>query len=134
MNVKLSVKIVCYILTVVMSFWGMNIAVAITHSSFSHITKAASAVSETISADEHITEADVVYIPNLMNQITGFMRNNTTNTSVRWQDRVVLLFWVVGVFQQYLFYYQSAECKEDGQIFSCRTAIVDYIHLKDSGE
>lgn len=30
--------------------------------------------------------------------------------------------------------YQSSESKEDGQLFSCRSVIIDYIHQKDSGE
>jgi len=134
MNIEQREKIVCYILAVVLCLWGMSVAGPTANSSFSRVLNEVGAASATLSSVEHIVEADVVCIPNFMNKNSGVVRNNVSNSTIRWQDRGVLLFFVVGVFQQYLFYYQSAECKEDGRIFSCRTAIVDYIHLKDSGE
>lgn len=134
MNITKSVKLICCILALVLCFLGFGVTMSITESSFLCAQKSGIFTETTICSDEDIIEEICVCTVSMLYQGMESIRGNVVGTITRWQNRQFLLLFVVGWFLQYLFYYQSEECKEDGQLFLCRSAIVDYIHLKDSGE
>jgi len=134
MNITKSVKLICCILALVLCFLGFGVTMSFTKSSFFCAQKSGSVTETAIRLDEDVMEEICVCTISMLNQDMKYIRGNVVGLITRWQNRQFLLFFVAGWFLQYLFYYQSEECKEDGQLFLCRSAIVDYIHLKDSGE
>lgn len=133
MNVEMREKMICCMLAAILFFWGISAGSTAMNSSFSRLANLTGTTNETLCSVKYITEETSVCTPAMLSKSIQMIRGNSARTMIRWQDRTVLLF-LAGVFLQYLFYYQSAESKEDGQLFLCRSVIVDYIHLKDSGE
>lgn len=132
MNVKVSGKIICCLIAVIVLFLGIGAEVSATDSSFSRAINETSTTNQTLRSTEGILdEAPICTLSMLQDGMRG-IHGNMTSVMNRWQDRTIVLFLVVGSFLQFLFY-QSTESKEDGQLFLCRSVIVDYIHLKDSG-
>lgn len=134
MNVTKRVKLICCILASILWFLGFGVVLSTTESSFLFADNISSSTENTIRSDEQVVGETRVCTLSMLHQNMEILRGNTIDSMTRWKNREFLLFLVVGWFLQYLFYYQSEESKEDGQLFLCRSAIVDYIHLKDSGE
>ena len=126
-------KIICCVLAMILFFLGISVEVKNADASFLHSENAAYSTRATISSTNHMEEETVCTLNMLING-SEVLRSNMSNSMVRGSYQTCLSFFIVGAFLQYLFYYQSAESKEDGQLFLCRTVVVDYIHLKDSGE
>lgn len=92
-------------------------------------------IDEKINSSNQIASELVLYTHRVLNRMGSVIAANTERgVSFRGQGRMVYLFYYAGIFMQEQFGYQSAECREDGKIFSNRTMIVDYIRRKDSGE
>lgn len=124
---KTKERIICYMVAVIMFFMGMCLETTKADSSFSCATNA---TATTLSSVDYIS-ADVDNCTlDMLNKPTLSIRGNMSSSISRWQGRMVL-FFVVGLGLQYLFYYQSEECKEDGQLLLCRSVAVNYIHQKD---
>lgn len=125
-------KWISFILAMLICFLGIGVEMTTNNSSLCTKNTADTSALSVYLEEDKLTEP-------LLGEF--FITNHNVNaknfvsaSNVRWQNRTYLLVLIVGSFLQYLFCYQSAECKEDGQLFLCRSAIVDYIHLKDSGE
>lgn len=127
------VKGLCCFLAVILLFLGMSVEVKNTNSSFLCSKTVIGGSRVTISMTDYMEEEPLCTL-NMLTNGSEIFRSNISNSMVRGSHRARLLFFIVGSFLQYLFFYQSAESKEDGQLFLCRTVVVDYIHLKDSGE
>lgn len=131
MNAKMSRKILCCIVAVVLFILGISVEISAADSSFLDATNVTSTANQTLRSTEDIVEETPVCTPNMLQNSMNAIRGNMTSAT-RWQDRTMVLFLIVVSVLQFLFY-QSTEAKEDGQLFLCRSVIVDYIHLKDSG-
>ncbi len=131
MNAEIKQKIICCVLATIIFLWGISVVVTTANSSFLSSINVKSTTNTILCSTDHIMKESVVCIPSMLNKSMDAIRSRAGGS---WQNKSVYLFLVVGCFLQYLFYYQSAESKEDGQLFLCRSVIVDYIHLKDSGE
>ena len=126
---KMKEKIICCILAGIMFFMGMCLDTVEADSSFSCSTKGIS--DATISSVDYIVDDVETCTPDMLNKSTISIRGNAANAVNKWQSRAVLLFFIAGISLQYLFYYQSSECKEDGQLLLCRSVAINYIHQKD---
>lgn len=134
MNVAKRDKFICCILVSIVLFLGFGVAMSTTDSSCLYTSNSNITTESFLSSVEHNIAETRVCTVTMLNRGANIVCGNVNATMSRWQSRESLLFLVVGFFLQYLFSYQSAEMKEDGQLFLCRSAIVDYIHRKDSGE
>ncbi len=133
MGVAKREKIICCLIAIVLFFLGMSVDVNNADDSFLYSKNELKSAETTIRSVNHMEEETVCTLNMIANRNDVF-RSNIASFMVKGQYRAILSFLIVGSFLQYLFYYQSAESKEDGQLFLCRTVVVDYIHLKDSGE
>lgn len=133
MNVANVDKFICCMLATILLFMGIGVAMSANNSSSLCTENTTAFTDAVLSSVEYGIEEPTVCSLSMLNNSASIVQNSMTGM-IRWQDRGILMFFIVGSFLQYLFYYQSAECKEDGQLFLCRSAVVDYIHLKDSGE
>lgn len=133
MKVNVREKTICFILAIILFFLGMSVEISTADTSFSCSTNMKSTTESVIRSANYVEEETVCTL-NMLGNGCDFLRANMSSTITKGQYRAILSFLIVGSFLQYLFYYQSAESKEDGQLFLCRTVVVDYIHLKDSGE
>lgn len=146
-------RIICCVFAVILFFLGIGVEVTTTNSSFlcsqkaigSTSTNNSESVANTlhamIYANRQIIEEAPVCTPSMLENRTEFLRANRLMSTLRRHSRVFFLILIAGIFLQYLLgrltqvnSYQGTECKEDGQLFLCRTVVVDYIHRKDSGE
>lgn len=128
-------KLICMLIVIILFFRGIGVVSVTSGSSFSDSVNVSDIMSEVLYAVDYVVEEPVVCIPAMLSKGFSFSSHiAVAGNTIRWQNREVLLFLVVGVFLQYLFSYQSAEGREDGQLFLCRKMIVDYIHRMDSGE
>lgn len=146
-------RIICCIFAVILSLLGIGVELTTTNTS--NLCTLNSIVSERVMMDAELgtpTEARIysvnqivqespVCTPRMLENRVELFRRNTGNSVHRGQCREAFLVLIVGMFLQYLLgrltqtdSYQIAESKEDGQLFLCRTAVVNYIHSKDSGE
>lgn len=125
---------ICCILAMTLVFLGISVAMPTSDSVYLRTTSLESASNSSFYSVNNTIEEPLVCTLTMLNHGFNVIRGNLNGSMIRWQDRDILLFLVVGCFLQYLFYYQSFESKEDGQLFSCRSLIVDYIHMRDSGE
>ena len=123
-------KQICLIIVIAMFFAGRCFEMLETDSSFL-CAKNAYVSSDAIEADSYVVESTAICPLNMIYNGTTTICRNLGNSVMRWQGSAVLLFCIVGMFSQYLFYYQSCECKEDGQLLLCRSVAVKYIHQKD---
>lgn len=126
---KINERIICCMLTAIMFFVGMCLEICETDSSFSY--KDSMHLEEIVSCENYVVEDVEACTLDMLNQGFVSARSITVNSMSRWQSKAILLFLIVGEFLQYLFYYQSEECKEDGQLLLCRTVAVKYIHQMD---
>ena len=126
---KTNEKIICCFLAIIMFFMGMCLETTKADSSFS--CAAISLSDATISSVDYITDDVETCTLDMLNKSTVSVRGNMANAMNKWQSRAVLIFFIAGISLQYLFYYQSAECKEDGQLLLCRSVAINYIHQKD---
>ena len=129
---KMNGKYMCCLFAVILFFLGIAAEVFAVdslplHAIFSDYSQSS------ISSTEEIVANDMVCTTNMLRSEIRVGRTVKTGGIYQWQGRTVAVLFVVGNFLQFL-YYQSSEGKEDGQLFACRTMIVDYIHLRDSGE
>ena len=129
MSITKKTRYISFAIAIILLVLGIRLAMPETDSSFL-CTKNTFDVT-TFQADNLIKETPMCTVT-MLNDGMSMMRNVST-TITRWRDKAKVIFLLLGVFLQYRFY-QSTECKEDGQLFLCRTVVVDYIHLKDSGE
>lgn len=129
MVLKMRERVICCIVATILFFLGISVETTTVDSSFLGTTESASMRS----AEHIVNEADVC-TPSMLTRGTTSIQRSLTNSVSKWQSRTVLIFLFAGVSLQYLLCYQSAQSKEDGRLFLCRSMIVDYIHLKDSGE
>ena len=126
---KINEKVICCVLAAIMFFMGMCLETTEADSSFSYATKSISDV--TICSVDYITDDVETCTLDMLNKNTVCIRGNMASAVNKWQNRAVLLFFIAGSSLQYLFYYQSTECKEDGQLLLCRSVAINYIHQKD---
>ena len=132
MKVEWKERIICCLLAVILCFMGMCVETTTISSSVSY---AFSENESTLQPVSYIVEEAASCTPNMLSKTNNiFVRNNTANSSNRWNSKAALVVLLAGAFLQDLFYYQNAQGREDGQLFLCRSVAVDYIHLKDSGE
>lgn len=132
MKVKMNGKSICCLLAVILFFMGIGVEVSAVDS-LSSRTIFSDYGQSTIDSHEEVMVDSAVCTPNMLRSEMRLSRGSKLNNIVRWQMKSAVVFLVVGNLLQFLFY-QSLEGKEDGQLFACRTMIVDYIHLRDSGE
>ena len=120
---------ICYIMAVILLFVGMSVDKTIAKSSFFSVDTPEKSY---VCSVNYIIEDAVIVTPGMLirNNILVF-RRNTMPSVLKW-NRIVSL--ILENFAQYLLGYENTESKEDAQLFLCRSIIVDYIHLKDSGE
>lgn len=133
MSVAKNRKMICCLMAMILLFLGMSVELKSADTSFL-CSKNHSCTTRTVIHAANYVEEKTVCTLNMLTNGNDVLRGNMTSSVIRGQYRAILVFLIVGSFLQYLFYYQSAESKEDGQLFLCRTVVVDYIHLKDSGE
>ena len=126
-------RLVCYILVIALLFLGVSVGEKYADASFVYPENEISTTGTIMSASSYVEKEDVCTL-NMLSGSNSVLRSNFTDSMLRGSYRDILSLFIVGSFLQYLFYYQTAESKEDGQLFLCRTVVVDYIHLKDSGE
>ena len=129
---KMNGKYMCCLFAVILFFMGIGVEVSAVDS-LSSRTIFSDYSQSSISSTEEIVTNEMVCTTNMLRSEIRAGRTVKTGGIYQWQGRAVAVLFVVGNFLQFL-YYQSSEGKEDGQLFSSRTVIVDYIHLKDSGE
>lgn len=134
MKVNEREKTICFVLAAILLFLGMSVEISTTNTSFSRVTNMENTTESMIRSAGSVVDGETVCTLNMLTNGSDFLRANMSSTITKGQYRAILSFLTVGSFLQYLFYYQTAESKEDGQLFLCRTVVVDYIHLKDSGE
>lgn len=125
---KTKERFICCLWAAIMCFVGMCLDTTETDSSFSCTTRVSSAMM--CSVDYIEDDVDTCTL-DMLNKSVISIRGNIANALNKWQNRAVLLFFIAGVALQYLFFYQSAECKEDGQLLLCRSVAINYIHQKD---
>lgn len=127
-------KRVCCLCATILLFLGISVSGAIADSAFLHVHNATSASNTFLSSAEQFVQETSICTVDMLSR--GFQNASINrNASIgKGQHRLYLSAFHVANFMQYLFYYQSSELKEDGQLFNCRSLIVDYIHLRDSGE
>ena len=123
-------KLICLIIVIGMFFTGMCLEMVQTDSSFL-CAKNMDAEASLIEADSLLMDEESVFTLDMIHNSTSAICRGMSNASIKWQGSAVLLFSIVGMFLQYLCYYQSCECKEDGQLLLCRSVAVKYIHQKD---
>ena len=116
-----------------MFFTGMCLEMVQTDSSFL-CAKKMNAETGVLEADSLVMDEVSVFTLDMIHNSTSMIFRGMGNTMIKWQGSAVLLFSIVGTFLQYLFYYQSCECKEDGQLLLNRSIAVKYIHQKDGGK
>lgn len=133
MGAAKSERFICCLLAIVLLFLGISVEIRNVDASFLRAKNEIGTTETIICSADHVEEETVCTL-NMLTNGNDILRGNVTSSMVRGQYRAILSFLIVGSFLQYLFYYQTAESKEDGQLFLCRTVVVDYIHLKDSGE
>lgn len=121
-------RIICCIIATILLFMGMCVETSATDSSFLCAKTSSKAV---IRSASYIADEAETCTTDMLSRVNSSVRSNASSTTARWQSRVILGVLFVGASLQYLLYYQSAECKEDGQLFLCRSVAVDYIHQKD---
>lgn len=142
MMIKTQERIICCVVAVILFILGIGVELATTDSSFlctlNPMSTAeavyaldASGEAQLYAVHQTIQEAPVCTLSMLGKGMESFR-------CVRMTQTITLL---VGLFLQGLLgrlkqedSYQSAESREDGQLFLCRAVIVNYIHKKDSGE
>lgn len=121
-------KQICMIIAVTMFFTGMCLEMA--DSSFDVANRDAVADSA-IVAENYVLDVSVPCTMDMIrSRISGICKIFENSVTSR-QQNVTVVFCIVGMFLQYLFYYQSCESKEDAQLFLCRFVAVRYIHQKD---
>lgn len=125
---------ICIVLAVACVFLGIGAAMPALDSASLCASNSEGALDSFLYSVNNTIEEPPVCTLTMLNHGADAIRGNMNGSFLRWQGRDVLLFLVVGCSLQYLFCYQSSESKEDGQLFSCRSLIVDYIHTRDSGE
>ena len=127
---KVYEKQICLIIAFVMFFAGMCLDIPEADASFccTNNEEASAYVFEEESSV--LTEASVCTLSMIYNGTASLCRG-LSNSLLRGHGGTVILLSIVGFFLQYLFYYQSEECKEDGQLLLCRSVAVKYIHQKD---
>jgi len=128
MFLEMKEKIICCVIATILIFIGMYVETPAIDSSFSNASKSTNA---SISSVNHIAEDVESCTVDMLRRSTSVLRGYMENSGSRWNDRANLIFLVVGLFLQYLLYYQSMECKEDGQLLLCRSVAINYIHHKD---
>lgn len=121
-------KHICLIVVIAMFFIGMCLENAETDSSF---LCTRNIESDAIEAENYVMDTTTVCTLDMIHNGTSSICRVLGSPMMRWQGSAILLFCIVGMFLQYLFYYQSCECKEDGQLLLCRSVAVKYIHQKD---
>ena len=122
-------QMISCVMAVILFFVGMSVDKTMVKSSFFGVY---TQEKNYLCSVNYITEDAVIVTPGMLikNNILIF-HENTISSTLKW-NRIVPL--ILGNFGQYLFGYENTESKEDAQLFLCRSIIVDYIHLKDSGE
>ncbi len=120
-------KMIMCLVASILFFFGMCLEFVQIDSSFLYVNATDATVIRMV---DHTIDGQEACILGMIKKESSTNRHNTYN-HVRWQPREVLLFLIIGVFQQYLFTYQSAECKEDGQLLLCRYVPIGYIHQQD---
>ena len=123
-------KPICLIIVIAMFFVGMCLEMAKTDSSFL-CANTINMESNAIEAENYVMDKTTECTLNMIHNGTSVVCRGLGNSMMRWQGSAIMLFCIVGMFLQYLFYYQSSECKEDGQLLLCRSVAVKYIHQKD---
>ncbi len=149
-------RIVCYIFAVILFFLGIGVEITTTNSSFlcslnvastTDMTSTVSAISTGVTSNamlysnNQVIEEVPVCTLGMLASRTEALRGNMSISVLRKQSRGAFFILIAGIFLQYLLgrliqegSYQGTESREDGQLFLCRTVVVDYIHRKDSGE
>lgn len=126
-------KLICLIIVIGMFFTGMCLEMVQADSSFL-CAKNIDAADEFIEAESLVMEDMAVFTLNMIHNSTATICRGLEHSSLRWYGSAAVLFSIVGMFLHYLFYYQSCECKEDGQLLLNRSIAVKYIHQKDGGK
>ena len=134
MNIGSKEKNICCFLAAIILFLGMSVDISGTDSSFlcnSHIVNTTNETLQSLSAG---FSEPVACTLNMISAGAQTMRAVANGTTFRGQTKAQVTVFFVGAYFLYRSIYQSSESKEDGQLFLCRSIIVDYIHQKDSGE
>ena len=134
MVIKRRKRYICLVMVFILFFLGMGIDVSNTDSSFSYNSSYINA-QETYPQETEVS----VFSPAIctLNMIRGGSQSlyNVSNSAIiRYHNKVYFSAFFLIAYLLYRSIYQSSECKEDGQLFLCRSVIIDYIHQKDSGE
>lgn len=124
-------KIICCIMAVILFFSGMCVDNSTADSSFLHASKE---TSSSIRSASYIADEIASCTTDMLGKGSSTIRLTMGNQVSKGQSRTILIFSIVGAILQYLLYYQSSECREDGRLLLCRSVAVDYIHLKDGGK
>ena len=127
---KMFEKQICIIIVIAMFFVGMCLEIAETDSSFL-CAKNTYVELNAMEEENDVIDSTTVCTLDMIHNGTSSICRGLGNPVMRWQGSAVVLFCIVGMFLQYLFYYQSCECKEDGQLLLCRSVAVKYIHQQD---
>lgn len=134
MKVKKWKKNICCILATILLFFGMSGDVSVTDSSFLCTSNIASTTETSIAATEIGIIVPAVCTLNMLKGGSQAICSVVGGAVFRWQNKVYFSAFFLTAYLLYRSIYQSTESKEDGQLFLCRSVIVDYIHQKDSGE
>ena len=126
-------RMICCFIATIFLLMGVSAVFSVSNS-FSLRTNTDNTTVMYINSVQNEVQDEAICTLSMLANNSKIIRESMSNSMMRGQYRFVLSFFLIASSVQYLFYYQSEESKEDGQLFSCRTLIVDYIHLKDSGE
>ena len=133
MKVRKWQKNMCCILAIILFVLGMNGDVVSVDASFLRSSNSVGTTDASLLAvDIGIEDPDVCTLNMLRTGSQTFI--NFTGGMGNWKNKVYLSAFFIGAYLLYLAIYQSAEIKEDGQLFLCRSVTINYIHQKDSGE
>lgn len=134
MKVKKWEKNICCILATILIFLGMSGEGTIADSFFSCAFNIAGNTETSIYAEDTGITVPAVCTISMLKSGSQTIRSAAGGYTYRWQNKLYFSVFCAAAYLLYRFMYQSAESKEDGQLFLCRSVIVDYIHQKDSGE
>ncbi len=124
-------KRICFALAIIMFFVGMCLEITEIDSSFLYANTMV-AHPEVIEVEDYVMDETAGCTLNMISNNTVSICRSLNNSMTRLQGAgVLMLFCFVGMALQYLFIYQSAECKEDAQLLLCRFVAVRYIHQQD---
>ena len=126
-------RTICCLVAVIMLFLGISAEASAIDSSFLRASNVKSATSASINAIDNIAQSEPACTIAMLQNGLNALRACVNGGFGRGQIRMASMFLMVANFLQFLVY-QETEGKEDGQLFLCRSVVVDYIHQKDNGK